>query len=78
MFHPPLTNTASSSGLPVPKEFMASPEKVGEGLAKRIASKKIRYLSFLQSGYANEILLSSPFVYGQDDVENDNTVRTDQ
>lgn len=40
LFHPPLTDTASSSGLPVPKEFMASPQKVGEGLAKRIDSKK--------------------------------------
>ena len=40
LFHPPLTDTASSSGLPVPKEFMAAPQKVGEGLAKRIGSKK--------------------------------------
>lgn len=40
LFHPPLTNTASSSGLPVPKEMMASPQKVGEGLAKHIDSKK--------------------------------------
>lgn len=39
LFHPPLTNTASSSGLPVPKEFMASPQTVGEGLAKRMDSK---------------------------------------
>jgi len=36
LFHPPLTRTASSSGLPVPKEFMASAEKVGRGLAKNI------------------------------------------
>lgn len=40
LFHPPLTDTASSSGLPVPKEFMAAPQKVGEGLAERIGSKK--------------------------------------
>lgn len=40
LFHPPLTNTASSSELPVPKEFMASPQKVGEGLARHIYSKK--------------------------------------
>ena len=40
LFHPPLTNTASSSGLPVPKEMMASPQKVGKGLAEHIDSKK--------------------------------------
>ena len=40
LFHPPLTSTASSSELPIPKEFMASPQKVGEGLAKHIDSKK--------------------------------------
>lgn len=40
LFHPPLTNTASSSELPVPKEFMATPQKVGKGLADHIESKK--------------------------------------
>ena len=40
IMHPPLTNTASSSGLPVPKEFMAEAEKVGRGLADHIYSKK--------------------------------------
>ena len=40
LFHPPLTDTASASELPVPKEFMASPQKVGEGLAEHIDSKK--------------------------------------
>lgn len=40
IMHPPLTNTASSSGLPVPKEFMADAEKVGRGLADNICSKK--------------------------------------
>ena len=35
-----LTNTASSSGIPVPKEFMADAEKVGKGLADHIYSKK--------------------------------------
>ena len=39
-FHPPLTNTASSSELLVPKEFMATPQKVGKGLAEHIESKK--------------------------------------
>ncbi|MGN0376135.1 MAG: SDR family NAD(P)-dependent oxidoreductase [Suilimivivens sp.] len=39
IFHPPLTNTKSASPLPVPKEFMAVPEKVGVGLAKHIDRK---------------------------------------
>ena len=40
IFHPPLTRTKSSEPLPVPKEFMALPEKVGRGLAKHINSKR--------------------------------------
>lgn len=40
IFHPPLTRTKSASPLPVPKEMMASPEKVGRGLAKNILSKR--------------------------------------
>lgn len=40
IMHPPLTDTASSSGLPVPKEFMAKAEAVGRGLADRINSDK--------------------------------------
>lgn len=40
IMHPPLTNTKSSSPLPVPKEFKASPEKVGKGFIKYIDSKK--------------------------------------
>ena len=40
LFHPPLTRTCSSAPLPVPQEFMADPEKVGAGLAKRIGSRK--------------------------------------
>lgn len=40
LFHPPLTNTASAQGLPVPKEFKADAQKVGYGLAEHIWSKK--------------------------------------
>ncbi|HEY8362588.1 MAG TPA: SDR family oxidoreductase [Tissierellaceae bacterium] len=36
IFHPPLTRTKSSEPLPVPKEVMMSPEKVGVGFAKNI------------------------------------------
>ncbi|MGI6004920.1 MAG: SDR family NAD(P)-dependent oxidoreductase [Christensenellales bacterium] len=39
IFHPPLTRTHSSRDLPVPKEFMADPVKVGTGLARRINKK---------------------------------------
>ncbi|WP_294182684.1 SDR family oxidoreductase [uncultured Clostridium sp.] len=39
IFHPPLIRTKSAEPLPVPKEFMADPEKVGIGLAKHIRSK---------------------------------------
>lgn len=40
LFHPPLTNTASAQGLPIPKEFKADAQKVGYGLAEHIWSKK--------------------------------------
>ncbi|MDD4323538.1 MAG: hypothetical protein PHR78_05705 [Eubacteriales bacterium] len=39
LFHPPLTRTKSASALPVPKEFMADPLKVGTGFAKNINKK---------------------------------------
>ena len=40
LFHPPLTNTKSASGISIPKEFKAEAKKVGYGLANRIWSKK--------------------------------------
>lgn len=40
LFHPPLTNTKSASGISVPKEFKAEAVKVGYGLANNIWSKK--------------------------------------
>jgi short-subunit dehydrogenase len=39
IFHPPLTRTKSAEPLPIPKEFMANPEKVGTGLAKHLHNK---------------------------------------
>lgn len=38
--HPPLTRTKSATPLPVPKEFMADPQKVGRGIARHIFSKR--------------------------------------
>ena len=40
IFYPPLTNTKSAEGLPIPKEFKADAQKVGYGLAEHIWSKK--------------------------------------
>lgn len=40
IIHPPLTYTKSAMPLPVPKEFMANPQKVGSGIAKHIFSKQ--------------------------------------
>ena len=40
LFHPPLTRTASSAGLPIPAEFMASAERVGRGLAGNLHRKR--------------------------------------
>lgn len=40
LFHPPLTDTKSAAGLPIPKEFKAKAKEVGYGLADHIQSKK--------------------------------------
>lgn len=40
IIHPPLTRTRSAAPLPVPKEFMADPKKVGYGIARHISSKR--------------------------------------
>jgi NAD(P)-dependent dehydrogenase (short-subunit alcohol dehydrogenase family) len=40
LLHPPLTRTTSSKPLPVPPEFMADPQKVGQGLAKNLGKKR--------------------------------------
>ena len=40
LFHPPLTDTKSASGISVPKEFMAKAKEVGYGLADRIWLKR--------------------------------------
>ena len=40
ILHPPLTRTRSSAPLPVPPEFMASPEAIGRSLARRLFSHR--------------------------------------
>lgn len=50
ILHPPLTRTMSSAPLPVPSEFMADPEEVGTGLAKKVHKKNfIICHSFMQT-----------------------------
>jgi NAD(P)-dependent dehydrogenase (short-subunit alcohol dehydrogenase family) len=39
LFHPPLTDTPASAGLPIPKQFKADPKKVGYGLADHLWAK---------------------------------------
>lgn len=39
LLHPPLTRTRSSAFLPVPPAYMADPEVVGCGLAKRLSAR---------------------------------------
>lgn len=56
LFHPPLTRTQSASPLPVPKEFMATPEKVGQGFAKHINSR--RFIICNSVGQKIQIMLS--------------------
>ncbi|MFR7427116.1 MAG: hypothetical protein ACLUT7_02545 [Ruminococcus sp.] len=45
IIHPPLTRTKSASPLPVPKEFMADPQKVGYGIAKHIFQSVLLYVT---------------------------------
>ncbi len=40
ILHPPLTRTRSSAPLPVPREFMSTPDVVGRGLARRLFSRR--------------------------------------
>ena len=74
LFHPPLTNTASAAGLPIPKEFKADARTVGYGLADHIWSQKFVIChSALQSlqiwfSYRHPLWIGQPvaFVRGDD------------
>lgn len=65
IMHPPLTNTASSSGLPVPKEFMADAEKVGRGLADNIWSKKFVICHSFSQSLQMKLCYSHPLYMGK-------------
>lgn len=65
LFHPPLTDTASSSELPVPKEMMASPEKVGKGLAEHIGSSKFVICNSFSQAVQMNICYRHPLFMGK-------------
>ncbi|MGM9947302.1 SDR family NAD(P)-dependent oxidoreductase [Floccifex sp.] len=65
LFHPPLTKTNSSNGLKVPKEFMASAEKVGMGLAKNIDSNKFVICHSLSQSIQMKLCYRHPLYMGK-------------
>lgn len=65
IMHPPLTDTASASGLPVPKAFMADAEKVGEGLADNIHSKKFVICHSFYQALQMKLCYSHPLYTGK-------------
>ena len=65
LFHPPLTNTESASGLMIPKEFKADPSKVGRGLAKHIWSKKFVICDSLSTALSLRFSYRHPLSFGR-------------
>lgn len=65
IMHPPLTNTASASGLPIPIEFKADPEKVGRGLAKHAFSKKFVICHSLNQSVQMKLCYRHPLYLGK-------------
>ncbi len=64
IFHPPLTDTASSSGLTIPKEFKSDAQTVGRGLAKRIFSKKFVICHSLTQYLQMKLAYRYPLFFG--------------
>lgn len=65
LFHPPLTNTASASGLKIPKEFKADPRKVGKGFAKHIWSEKFIICPSLSAALSLRFSYRHPLSFGR-------------
>lgn len=65
IMHPPLTNTKSSSLLPVPKEFKASPENVGKGFIKHIDSKKFIITPSFSDAVSTKLSYIFPLLIGK-------------
>ncbi len=65
LFHPPLTNTESASGLKIPKEFKADPRTVGKGFAKHIWSKKFIICPSLSTAMSLRFSYRHPLSFGR-------------
>ena len=65
ILHPPLTDTKSSSPLPVPIEFKASADKVGRGLAKRMETKKFIITPSIMDGFSVKMSYLFPLFMGR-------------
>lgn len=65
IMHPPITDTASASGLPIPKEFKADPEKVGRGLAKHAFSKQFVICHSLNQSVQMKLCYRHPLFMGK-------------
>jgi NAD(P)-dependent dehydrogenase (short-subunit alcohol dehydrogenase family) len=65
VLHPPLTNTESSSPLPVPKEFKASAEVVGRGFIRRIFKKSFIIAPSIKDNISVKMSYRFPFFIGK-------------
>lgn len=65
LLHPPLTDTESCSPIPVPKEFKASPEKVGKGLIKHIHKDKFIITPSLGDALSVKLSYRFPLAMGR-------------
>ena len=65
LFHPPLTNTESASGLKIPKEFKADPRKVGKGFAKHIWSGKFIICPSFSTALSMRFSYRHPLSFGR-------------
>lgn len=65
ILHPPLTRTKSSAPLPVPNEFMESPEKVGTGLAKKIHKNKFIICHSMLQSLQTRLIYIFPLFFGK-------------
>lgn len=65
ILHPPLTKTKSSAPLPVPFEFMADPEKVGTGLAKRLKSNRFVICHSFAQKLQTQLMYLFPVSFGR-------------
>lgn len=65
IFQPPLTDTGSASGLPIPKEFKASAQKVGQGFAKNIHSKRFVICPNASQAFSMFLCYRHPLRFGR-------------